>query len=387
MRYDRTMRLSVVWVVAVAACGKSDAPPVSGSAKAEPPPLPVLVPPGLGARVELPPPVDGIEPRMIEPRRFRHSSVRGDFRVYRTAAGILAAWKTRLSARSFDGKPLWKREGQGRAVAISADGAKLVTIDDGGELLVLDAKTGAPLGAATHLGGGENHVWINAFAWLPDGKHILALDSEHVYLLRGDGTRERELGLTCKEDCFFTSAVAPSNDEAIVTNSQSSGQVMRIKIADGKTVDAADYQGADVDLATDGTVFVTDDSRGVALFDTATLKPRWSIEMPGYRGVRTTRSGESLEMWKSMPKLSPNGKYVAVNDYAGRLWVLDARDGKPLIAYPTKLIDFVEDVMWLDDATLIALDNPGHVLRLAGTPPRVVWSEMDAPENAKWDGP
>jgi hypothetical protein len=67
--------------------------------------------------------------------------------------------------------------------------------------------------------------------------------------------------------------------------------------------------------------------------------------------------------------------------------VLDARDGKPLIAYPTELIDFVEDVMWLDDATLIALDNPGHVLRLAGTPPRLVWSEMDAPQNAKWDGP
>src|SRR5262249_37654540 len=159
---------------------------------------------------------------------------------------------------------------------------------DAGELLVLDAKTGAPLGAATHLGGGQNEVWIDAFAWLPDGKHIVAVDSKHVYVLGGDGSVERELVVACKEDCFFTSAVALSNDEAIGTNSASSwaGQVMRVALADGKIVAAADFYGHDADLAADGKVFVVEDSSGVALFDTATLTPRWQVGMPGYQGVR-----------------------------------------------------------------------------------------------------
>jgi len=372
------------------ACGKHDAPPpAAGSATEKPaPPPPDLVPPGLGAKVELPAPVDG--DRTIEPRKFRHSSVRGDFRVYRTAAGILVAWKTRLSARTVDGKPLWKHEDQGRAVAISADGTKLVSNNDAGETLVLDTKTGAPLGPATQLGGGENDVWISAFAWTPDGKHILALDSKHVYVLKGDGTKERELAIKCKGECFFDAAVAVSNDQAIVANSASSfdGQLMKINLADGKTLAAADYYGHDPDLAADGKVFVTEDENGVALFDAATLKPRWNVAMPGYRGVRAASWSEgSDEQWKSMPKLSPSGKYVAVNDHAGRLWLLDARDGKPAIAYPTELVDYIEDVMWLDDATLIAIDNPGHVLELAGTPPKIAWSELDAPDNAKWDGP
>ena len=57
------------------------------------------------------------------------------------------------------------------------------------------------------------------------------------------------------------------------------------------------------------------------------------------------------------------------------------------LAYANELIDFVEDVMWLDNATLIAIDNPGHVVRISGTPAKVVWSEMDGPEDAEWDGP
>ena len=44
-------------------------------------------------------------------------------------------------------------------------------------------------------------------------------------------------------------------------------------------------------------------------------------------------------------------------------------------------------MIWLDGATLIAIDNPGHVMRIAGTPAKVVWSEMDAPEGGQWDEP
>jgi hypothetical protein len=371
-------------LVVVVACGK----PAPAPAPAPPPALP----PGLGAKVELPPPTDDLYRVLESPRKFRHSSVRGDFRIYRTAAGIVTSWNTLLSARFLDGKPLWRHKDQGRAVAISADGNRIVSNNDAGETLILDAKTGAAIGAPIQLGGPDDtkhpHVWISAFAWLPDGQHILALDSKHVYLLHGDATLDHELAIKCKDDCFFTAAAPLSNDEAIITNSSSSldAQLLRVKLADGSAAAAVDYYGHDPDLARDGSRFVVDSANELAMFD-ARLRPVWNAPLPGFRGVQLTRSIEEWEEWKPMPKLSPDGKYVAVNDRAGRLWLLDASTGVPAIAYPTTLIDFVEDVMWLDPTTLIAIDNPGHVTRIAGTPARAVWSEMDAPETARWDGP
>ena len=393
------MRILVVGLVFAAACGKGkgDAPAASGSAdvkvKATEPAAPAVVPPGLGGKVEPPPAAEGY--RTLPPQRFRHSSVRGDFRIYKTTAGIVVSWKTLLSARSLDGKPMWKKEDQGRAVAVSPDGTRIVTNNDAGELLILDVKTGAPIGAPTQLGGrgdsARENVWISAFAWLPDGKKLLALDSKHVYLLDDKGAVVRELPIKCKEDdCFFTSAVALSNDEAIVVSGSgtSSGQVLKIKLADGSTLASADHYGHDVDLSSDHTQLLVDGSSELAMFDPATLQPRWTVPMPGFRGLKLTGASEysSIE-FKSMPKLSPDAKHVVVNDNAGRLWLLDAKDGKPVMAYATELTDFVEDVIWLDGATLIVIDNPGHVLRIAGTPPKVVWSEIDGPENGKWDEP
>ncbi|MEO7095145.1 MAG: hypothetical protein ABI175_17930, partial [Polyangiales bacterium] len=347
--------------------------------------------PGLGAKVAPPTPVEGY--RTIAPQRMRHSSVRGDFRVYRTAAGIVTSWKTELSARTVDGKPMWKKEDQGRAVAISPDGSKIVTNNDAGELLILDAKTGTPSGAATQLGGrgdsAREGVWISAFAWMPDGKRILALDSKHLYVVGADGAVQKELPVKCKEDCFFTSAAGVSNDEAIVCNGSgtSAGQLLKIKVADGSTVAAVDYYGHDLDLSADRSAVLVDGSNELSLFDTATLKPRWTTPLPGYRGIKMKADSEGWTEWKSVPKLSPDGKYIAVNDTAGRLWVIDAAGGSPLFAYPTELVDFVEDAMWLDGATLIAIDNPGHVLRIQGTPAKAAWSEMDGPAAASWDEP
>ena len=385
----------------LASCGKGkgSGPAAAGSGSASAPAATPavtpaaapLVPPGLPATAELPPASDGY--RTLPPQRFRHSSVRGDFRIYRTASGIVVSWKTLLSARSLDGKPMWKKEDQGRAVAVSADGTRIVTNNNAGELLVLDAKTGAPVGPATQLGGRgdpkRSGVWVSAFAWSPDGKHILALDSTHAYLLGGDGAVQRELPIKCKESCFFTAAVALSNDDALVVNSPGTGssELLKIKLADGAAVASADYMGHDLDLAADHTRFVTDSMNELAVFDAA-LQPKWTAPLPGLRGVKLTGAseGSSIE-WKPVPKLSPDGKYIVVNDAAGALWLVDAKDGKPVFAYPSTLIQFVEDVMWLDAGTLIAIDNPGHVTRISGTPARVVWSELDGPEGGEWDGP
>ncbi len=88
----------------------------------------------------------------------------------------------------------------------------------------------------------------------------------------------------------------------------------------------------------------------------------------------------SSERWKPLPKPSPDGRVVAVNDRSGRLWLLSATDGQPLLAYPRTLVNFVEDFAWGGDSLLYVIDNAGRVIRLEGTPARVVWSVDDAPE-------
>jgi hypothetical protein len=393
------MRIGVLLALSFAiGCSKGDHAPAasntgSGSGSGAPTSTkPVeAVPPGFGAPLGPTPTDEGH--RILPPQRFRHSSVRGDFRVYKTAAGIVVSWKTVLSARTVDGKPMWKKDDQGRAVAVSSDGARIVTNNNDGELLVLDAKTGAPLGAPAQLGGrGDTthaDVWVSAFAWMPDGKHILALDSKHVYLLDGAGALQKELPIKCKEDCFFTAAVGVTNDEAIIANTpgSSSSQLVRIKIADGSIVTAADVYGQDPDLGAQRTALVVDGLNNLALVDATTLAARWTAPRPGLGGVKFSADASGWTEWKSLPKLSPDGKHVVVNDQAGRLWILDAKDGRPLLAYPTDLVDFVEDVIWLDGENLIAIDNPGRVMRIAGTPAKIVWTEMDGPEGGEWDDP
>jgi hypothetical protein len=148
------------------------------------------------------------------------------------------------------------------------------------------------------------------------------------------------------------------------------------------------YQGADADLSRDGKHLLVDGSGELAMFDAATLAPVWQAPVPGHKGVAFDASAEYAKvMFKTMPKLSPDGAHLAVNDQAGQLWLLAAGDGKPLVAYPQDVIRFVEDVAWLDAGTLLVIDNAGSVARLAGTPPKLVWSQPDAPEPEQWDEP
>lgn len=329
-------------------------------------------------------------PRVVPPRKFRHSSVRGDFRIYVTKSGLVTSWHTLLSARTLDGAPAWKHDNLGRAVAVSPDGTRIVANNDAGDLKVLDAATGEPATPPTRLGGRDDPdsagIYISAFAWTPDGQHIIAVDSKHVFVLKPDGTVDHELPVCADGNCFFSSAAAASNEEIILVDANAG--LRRVKLADGAVVATGDYQGADAELSRDGKYALIDGNQQLALFDAATLAPVWTAAMPGAKGVAFAADAPYANVqFKSMPKLSPNGSFVAVNDQAGALWLLSAADGKPLVAYPDDVIGFVEDVTWLDDGTLLAIDNDGHVRRIAGTPAAVVWSQDDAPEPEQWDEP
>ncbi|MCE9572103.1 MAG: hypothetical protein K8W52_02990 [Deltaproteobacteria bacterium] len=394
-------------LLSLAACSKMAAPP-AGSGSAAPPagsgsgtaaaPAPDAPPPNLppglgadGAAVALPPAATG--PTVIAPRKFRHSSVRGDFRIYTIPAGLLVSWHSKLSARTVDGAPLWQHDNLGRAVAISPDGARVVANNDDGDLLILDTKTGATIGAGQKLGGrGDDahpDVYISAFAWTLDGKEIVAVDTKHVYLLHADGTADRELPVCPGGDCFFTTAIALSNDELLLNEANNSEKgLVRVALKDGAIGATAPFQGADLDLSADRAAILADGSAQLARFDAATLGKRWEVAVPGAPGVAFAASATGAsEQWKSMPKQSPDGTFVAVNDHAGRLWLLDAADGTPKLVYPEDVANFVEDVAWLDNRTLVTIDNDGRVRRIAGTPAKVVWSQDDAPEPAQWDEP
>jgi hypothetical protein len=314
--------------------------------------------------------------------------VRGDFRIYKTATGLLVSWHSKLSARTVDGAPVWQHDDLGRAVAVSPDGTRAVANNDTGDLLILDTKTGATVGAAQSLGGHDD-IYISAFAWTPDGQHIVAIDSKHAYLLHADGTTDHELPVCPGGDCFFTSAIALSNDEILINEANNSEKgLVRVQLKDGAIVATAPFQGADLDLSADRAHIVADGSQQLARFDVAGLAKGWEVPVPGAPGVAfATSATDASEQWKSMPKQSPDGRFVAVNDRAGRLWLLDATTGAPRLAYPDDVAAFVEDVLWLDNTTLITIDNDGRVRRIAGTPPKVVWSQDDAPEPAQWDEP
>jgi hypothetical protein len=203
------------------------------------------MPPGLAGGARRVPNEAGY--RIIPGAEFRHSSVRGDFRVYRTAAGIVASWRTELSARSLDGKPLWRKADQGRAVGVSPDGTRIVSTNQAGLLVILDATTGDRIGEPVQLGGTgdpkRTGVWISAFAWMPDGKHILAVDARRVYLLDWTGALVKELPVACKDECFFSAAIGVTSDEALLadTPGSSRSRLLRIKITDGSAIAAADY--------------------------------------------------------------------------------------------------------------------------------------------------
>ncbi len=374
---------------AAAATAATDAGP-----KAAPDAAPAAMPPGVNADGSGPPlPAEATGPRIVPARQFRHSSVRGDFRVYVTASGVVTSWKTKLSARTLDGAPMWERDGLGRAVAVSADGKHLVANNNAGDLAVLDAATGEPVAPPSKLGGDDpdhSGVYISAFAWTPDGQHILAVDSTHVYLVKPDGAFDRELPV-CDPgaSCYFSSAVALTNDEFLLNEANDGTKgLQRRKLADGSLVTSGAYQGADVDLSDDGKHVVVDGNQQLALFDAATLAPVWEAPMPGAKGVAFDPAAEYAKVqFKSVPKLSPDGRFVAVNDQAGQLWLLSAADGKPVVAFGEDVVTFVEDVTWLDNSTLIVIDNDGKVSRLAGTPPKLVWSQPDAPEPDEWDEP
>jgi WD40 repeat protein len=307
---------------------------------------------------------------------FRWSSVRGDFRVYKTAAGLVASWKTLLSARTRDGRQLWRKDGFGIGVAISPDG-KRVLANNKKQIAIFDAATGAVI-ASGQLGDEYHPKHIDAFAWTPDGRHIIGVSPNHVYVIDEHVQLERELNVP--GGGFFTAVVAPSNDEILLA---AHSDLLRVRLADGTVLGRTGDDAHDIDLrgstcVINGYVAGYEGRDRLLLVDTS-LKPIWRAWLPGERILRSPqqKDGEGTH-FVPIPKLSPDGKTIAVNGADGTFWLLNATDGKTRLRYPPELADLVEDFAWLDDDTLVVLDNPGRISAI-GSASRKIWSFDDAP--------
>ncbi len=291
-----------------------------------------------------------------ERRSFRHSSVKGDYRVLLCDGGFVTTWKTEISVRNTDGSQRCRIPGWGKSIAVSPDGKRLVAADAQKRIGLFDLATGAAIGEPIHPGD-----WIFDVLWLADGT-VLASATECIYLYDEAG---QEKGRIAELDgaSFYVGGIATSPRGFYVTD------------ANGNRLLEADTSGkvlAKTSLRSPSSLFVGANGRlsvdchdEVAVLDAGLgTVHRWAI--PGKRGVRYAgQEQHSSNHFKGMPKLAADGQSVLVQDGSGQLWRAAAESGEPMRVWPRDVMDYVEDVAWMDDSHVLAVLNDGKVKKVA----------------------
>lgn len=302
-------------------------------------------------------------------REFRHSSVRGDFRILPIAGGFVTSWKTTLVGRDADGSERFRIEDFGKAMAVSPDRSRIAAIHRK-KLVIFDARTGHPLTERLELPD-----WIFYVALLSDGQ-VLAASSDSLFLVDANATSATPL-LSQHAGWYIGGIdVVPDTDITIVADANGS-KLYRLAARTGTIEAEAELRYPhDPILSADGSRFSVDASNEVAVFETRSFQKVWAHALPGKEGVHHPGHAEgSHNLWKPVTKLSPDGTRLLVNDRAGQLWVLgfDGRD----IAIPRSVLDFVEDAMWADADHVLAITNDGAVVKLRLTDHAVLFTQQD----------
>ncbi|MEL6341884.1 MAG: sporulation protein [Myxococcota bacterium] len=300
-------------------------------------------------------------------RRFRNSSVRGDFRVFPLAdGGAILGWKTSLICRNADGTERW-RQSFGRTAAVSPDGATVAASDQNKQVALIDVASGDV--QATHNVG----EYVDNIAWVSDG---LALNAtEKIIILSLDGAPVRTINsLGGEREAPYIGGMANNGDTliAIDANERLLAQV------DARTGNVAEskelpFYPSDVYQVGDYVVIDSDDQIVMGM-GTSMGK---GFELPGRRGVRFLGQSEhSSTHFKPNGRLSPNTERFLLNDQSGLLWLLDNK-GNPIRTWPREILDFVEDTGWLDDEHFVAITNDGRSHKVNANTGAVVWSDQD----------
>jgi hypothetical protein len=286
-------------------------------------------------------------------RDFRHSSVHGDFRVLLCDGGFVTTWKTEISVRNSDGSPRCRIPGWGKSMAVSPDGTKLVASNGHKQVGFFDLGTGEQIGEILSPGD-----WIFDTLWLADGT-VLASSSSAVYVFDDAGELKNTISSLGGE--FYCSGLAEATNGFYLSDGNN-GRVVHADTA-GNVLASGTVRNPSAIFTAKGKLTVDCSSNfGVADLGLAKIA---TFDIPGKKGTRYAgQEPHSHTHWKGMPKLSPNGEHVLIQDGSGQLWRCAAADGTPTKLWSRDVIDYVEDTAWVDDNTFLAVLNDGHVKKV-----------------------
>lgn len=307
---------------------------------------------------------------LMEPRTFRHSSVRGDFRLALLPDGFVAQWKTRVTCRNSDGSARWALDGGwGRTVSASPDGKRVATSDKNKRLVFVDAATGA-LGEPIQMPS-----WVDDVAFLADGT-IVAGGHEALWVLDAEGQIVRtidDLGYGTP----YLSSLCAGPDRVVYVIDPNKDLVMAVDIDRGVVGQVNLRNPNTLHPSRDGSRLLIDGSDRIFALD-GQLQVLCAWELPGKKGVRYVgQEKHSSTHWKSHPRISPSGSLTLLNDATGLLWLLDTATGRPHRSFDRGVLDYVEDSLFWDEQHFIAITNDGKVrgMRLDGT---LMFEDQDA---------
>jgi hypothetical protein len=295
---------------------------------------------------------------------FRHSSVRGDFRLVRLADGFAVYWKDSLSFHNSDGSRRAMVSGWGRVAAATTDGMGVLAVD-GKTMAFFDPRSGEMQGQPIDLG-----AWINNVAFLRDGSGIVLNATDKLILTDPQGNVKQEIAnLGLGGDLYVSSLCAGPQGGRFYCVDANKNKIVACDAAQGVLGSANVMNPSDVHLSEDGGSLHVGSSSDVHVLDLQ-LQPRASYRIPGKEGVRFVGMAEhSYTHFHSNAHLSPDNRFMLVNDGTGLLWLLDSGNGEPMRRYDRAILSWVEDTMWWDQNHFLAITNDGqvHGLALDGT--------------------
>jgi hypothetical protein len=306
-----------------------------------------------------------------QPLHNRHSSVKSDFRLLRLKDGVVATWKSELSARDLSGSQRWRLPGWGRSFTLSPDGTKLLVSNDSKELGVVDVATGA-LTAGPH----PMTKWPGDLAWLP-GEALVVGTDEGIQTLQPSFF---PIGVSFGGDTYVGGVAASAGKQYFASYPNSN--VLKWSEVPAGEVGKLDLQGAgDILPSQDGTVLAVrghDEFHLVSVNSaTHTLKLIRTVKVPGLKGTRHFGQEEhSSTRFEPMPRVADDNQRVLCQDGSGQLYLLD-KGGKPFYVWPREVVDQVEDTCWVGAEEFLALTNDGRVLKLSTKGGPAAWAQQD----------
>jgi hypothetical protein len=290
-----------------------------------------------------------------ERRYFRHSSVHGDFRVLLCDGGFVTTWKTEISVRNADGSQRCRIPGWGKSMAVSPDGKRLVASDASKRVAMFDLSNGEMIGDAIHPGD-----WIFDVLWLPGGV-VLAAASDCIHVYDESGEEKASIRQIDGAD-FYCGGLAASPRGFYMTDSNGR-RVVECDTSGSVLAKSEVRSPSAIFVGTSGKISVECHERVAVLDGALSSVKRW--ELPGKKGTRFAGQDQgSYTHWKAMPKLSPDGETLLVQDGSGQLWQCNADSGEGVRVFARDVVDFVEDTEWVDAQHFLAVLNDGTVKKI-----------------------